>query len=233
VAYCALRTTIRDPAHAFSKIGPKYGDDGIDAIEPASMLKVGKDLGLSVKIEQRSTSDFVTFCGRYYINPRTSQHSIFNVRKALMSLPVAYGTNAIERKRHLKAKIIGYLAMDPETPVMSQYAKALFEILGLGDEKIVADYGRDLNAQYKASLGPWPRDNSDAILEQEKLLISKIVGFNIVDYDRIMDILLSCKHPGDLAKLRDYIPQGPVERPSRVVVVPENGRRRTVPLKEE
>jgi hypothetical protein len=229
VAYCALRTTIRQPSAALKKIGPKFGDDGIDAIIPAHMLKVAKDLGLSVKLEDRSTDEFVTFCGRYYIMPRTCKHSIFNVSKALASIPIAFGDNKQTRKTHMKAKIEGYLAMDPETPVLSQYARQLLKIYKL--ENVRADFGRDLNMKYKVQQGPWPRQDDEITKSKELVVIAKMLNLQPQDIPHMIDAIASCRHPGDIGKAVRIPPQAIVVPPSHVYAVP-SGRRRSGPLKQ-
>jgi len=230
VAYCALRLTQSQPSKAMQNIGPKFGDDGIDAITPAHMLKVAKDLGLSVKIQERNTDDFVTFCGRYYIMPKTHQHSIFNVAKALASLPIAFGADKNQRLNHLKAKITGYLAMDPETPLLSHYARQLLKIYKLDNVK--ADFGRDLNTKYKAEQGPWPRQNDAAVIDKESIVIAGMLNLQPQDLQPIIEAITSCNQPGDIGKVVQLPPQAIVEPSSHVYAVP-SGRRRSGPLNQQ
>ena len=168
VAYCALRATGLNTIQAFSRIGPKFGDDGLD--EPVETFhQVAADLGLGIKMDTRDTSKYVTFCGRIYLAPRYSNHSIFNPKKALRSLPICMvGSDHAD-------KVNGYLAVDPETPLVSDYASAIKRINGYGD--VVVD-------DYKTESGPYPYD-----VQSEPLAVEVIAELMETTSDAIRDCI--------------------------------------------
>jgi hypothetical protein len=144
VAFCALRRANFSSNAAFENIGPKFGDDGIDDAR-GMYVDVAKDLGIKVKIINRSTNDHVAFCGRLYVKPHTHCCSIFNPVKALQSLPVG-----LNNKTH-EDKVAGYLATDANTPLLAHYARAIQRARGYVASGDVFD---DVTG-WKATPYPW------------------------------------------------------------------------------
>ena len=144
VAYAAYRQAGFTPKQASTMIGPKYGDDGIDDIR-GDFVSVAAMLGLKIKADTRDTTNFVTFCGRIYISPRTHRSSVFGPLKALRSLPVAMkGTEHSD-------KVNGYLAVDPQAPLVSDYARAIKRVHGYGDKHV---------EDFTTKQGPFPYDET-------------------------------------------------------------------------
>lgn len=153
VAYCTYRNAGESHVNAMKLIGPKYGDDGIDADVPG-FKQTGEDLGLKIKELTRSTDFYVTFCGRFYLAPKTSTSSIFNVKKGLMSLPVVHKNEPTAPL----AKIMGYIAVDPETPLLVDYARALVRVYkyDINNRKVLKHMNNDRDIVYKYNMGPYP-----------------------------------------------------------------------------
>ena len=158
VAYCAYRNAGKSHKESIADLGPKYGDDGIDA-NITGFTATGEALGLKIKEIKRRTNYFVTFCGRYYINPKYSKTSIFNVVKAMQSLPVVHD---VEPCAPL-AKLLGYLAVDPYTPLLSHYVRAAFRVYGydVNNERVRKLMNRDRDLVWKVDQGPFPYDAGD------------------------------------------------------------------------
>ena len=200
VAYCAFREQGLEPNEAFAQIGPKFGDDGIDD-DCGLFLKVAIDLGIVIKIIKRSTLDHVDFCGRHYICPHSSTHSIFNVKKALMSMPMV----ASGKPRAHEAKINGYLAVDPLTPLLSEYGYAVKRAMGYGD------YGSDGTGGYtysshNVSEGPFPYDASQG--RKTLHVLSELLGITPGEICRLRDLLNKVATRADL----ETVPKIFVER---------------------
>jgi hypothetical protein len=142
VAYATYReshtgTSRKHVKRCWDLIGPKYGDDGLD--QGANFVEVGKILGLTIKIDERN--DWVTFCGRAYINPMHTISSVTPCSRVLRKIPVVTNNDSDGGRN----KVLGYLVTDSMTPVVGQYLRALARVYnynGEVDANIIQD--RDL-----------------------------------------------------------------------------------------
>ena len=205
VAYCALRATGLSSSLAFSKIGPKFGDDGLD--EPVETFhEVAENLGLGLKMDVRKTDRYVTFCGRVYLAPRHFNHSIFNPKKAIRSLPIC-----MKGSQHAD-KVNGYLAVDPLTPLVADYASAIKRVNGYGD---------DVPENYETIAGPYPYD-----VLSEPLAVEVIAELMNTTSDAIRDCIHHLKRATtrhDLENLyRVFFPNDEQEELKGVRRVPED-----------
>jgi hypothetical protein len=196
VAFSALRNAGYGSDESMSLIGPKYGDDGIDqAIN--TFEETGADLGLEVKVIKRRTDDFVTFCGRYYLRPKFSQSSIFNVKKGVMSVPVVLKD---EDWAH-QAKVTGYLACDPYTPLLSDYCKALLRVLPkvYSDAALYKYIQMDKDVAFKVFTGPYPFTRADQ--EHAKHVISRELGLCPGEIGLMCNRLRAARSLADIRKI--------------------------------
>jgi hypothetical protein len=136
VVYAAWRLKGKTPVEAMRLIGPKYGDDGLDAAGADYMI-VATRMGLKLKLDDVDLTQTgrVSFLSRIYPDARHYNWSHFDVKKALCKLPVVCNgvRSAIDS---LHCKLTGYLSMDPETPVLSSYIRATMRAHGLDEERV-------------------------------------------------------------------------------------------------
>ena len=159
VAYAAYRLGGASASEAWDRIGPKYGDDGIDD-KSGDFTAAAEKTGLKIKIDSRSTINFVTFCGRYYLSPKTHTCSIFNPKKALQSLPVTVKSDVAAHEY----KVRGYLSVDPKMPLISQYAKAIIRVNGYQTEvEGDLDFAKSIQTDHdlcRVLEGPFPYEET-------------------------------------------------------------------------
>ena len=188
VAYCAYRNKGYSVKASRKMIGPKFGDDGLDDINGA-FSETANDLGLKLKELVRDTERYVMFCGRYYLRPRTSNTSVFNPVKALLSLPVK-----LHGKDH-KSKVKGYLATDPQTPLISNYCNAITRCYRYD----LSQAELDREDEFTVKAGPYPFDENDRGLAVS--VIAELIGLDDSTLNALMHELDSCVGPQQLHRL--------------------------------
>ena len=202
VAYCAYRLRGHTPERAFGLIGPKFGDDGIDDKDGEFEL-AAEDLGLDIKIDVRSTTNYVTFCGRIYLNPKFKTSSIFKPMKALRSLPLTTGG-----KCH-SSKIKGYLVTDSHTPFISHWCKAINRCHGY---TVDDDNGKDSILNYIRKQGPFPWDEAD--LDFAFVVVAEQLGLDVATLYKLCADLDNCQVLADLEALSgSYFPDDKYKKP--------------------
>jgi hypothetical protein len=162
VAYLAYRLAGMNENSSWRCIGPKFGDDGVDDIA-GDWGRVGPLLGLKLKLEKRDTKDFVTFCGRVYVNPKGHCCSVFNPRKALQSLCVGLSN------KDWADKVRGYAVTELQSPVVGTYLRVLMRVHG-----IAAVSEREWSETMGDWLTPYPYDAS--IEDQVRRVIAKFLN---------------------------------------------------------
>ena len=159
------------------------------------------DLGLGLKVDVRNTNDYVTFCGRIYIMPAYQQASIFNVAKGLKSLPIV----ASKSLHAHQAKVQGYLSMDPHTPLLSQYARAIQRVKGY-DYLNPEDFNRyiDHDMRYRCKDGPYPYI-PDAHDDKAIEIIARSLNLTPIAINDIIAALDKVVEEADISKISlDY-----------------------------
>jgi hypothetical protein len=136
-------------------------------------------------------------------------HSGFNVAKALWSLPIHLTR---EKKTH-PLKIAGYLAMDPVTPLVSDYANAIARIENYDLPRAKTDLENraycvvDRNLMYVAKTGPWPRLRDSETLGYEMAALAQIMKLEVSDLYQIRTLLKKASDRRDLQEISRMIPQ--------------------------
>lgn len=128
-AYIALRISGFSPDNAWDNLGFYGGDDGITADLPADNLKkVCAKFGIVCKTETVYEGNHVPFLGRYYLDPWTCGESIADVERQLRKLHLSATPEVVPRHIVLRRKAEGILITDAETPILSDWAKAVLRL---------------------------------------------------------------------------------------------------------
>lgn len=124
VVYASWRLSGKTPLEAIAIIGPKYGDDGVDA-SGTNYEAVATRMGLKLKLDNIDLAETgrVSFLSRIYPDARHFNWSHFDVKRALCKIPVVCN-GARPDMEALHSKLVGYLSMDPDTPILSSYIRA-------------------------------------------------------------------------------------------------------------
>lgn len=155
-AYCSCRKTItgRNSAkRAFDRIGPKYGDDGLDRAGPFEV--VAHDLGLTIKVDYRESH--VGFCGRTYVEPMTTLTSITPPTRILPRIPNVVHSGGDAGKN----KVLGYLVTESQVPLVGEYLRALARVFNYDGEADIEKVGDDHDLRHRILAGPHPYDEQD------------------------------------------------------------------------
>lgn len=194
VAYCVYRKESkgRNAAMlAWKNIGPKYGDDGLDFA--GDFTRVCSSLGLTVKIDVRD--DWVSFCGRVFVDPVTTTTSITAPSRILPKIP-AVVKNEGDAGRN---KILGYLVTEGNVPLVGDYLRALTRIhryTGELDPARIDDH--DLVRRIEA--GPYPYQEGDK--QKVMQFISDDLGVPLDDVHSVIEKLQRANSREDIRGIR-------------------------------
>nr|WPR18204.1 MAG: RNA-dependent RNA polymerase [Skomarfal virus 5] len=153
-SYVALRNE-HTPEKAWELMGLYCGDDGVDRPQVEKyMEKVAQTLGLTVKLLVHKRFSPVDYCGRYFVDPWTSNDSFADFWRTIRRAHISFSDQPIDIARVNRAA--GYLVTDGKTPVISNYFRKMAANLQPDEEKMIKDemmrYG---NA--------WPQENAEDI----------------------------------------------------------------------
>nr|QYF50002.1 MAG: hypothetical protein 1 [Hubei sediment noda-like virus 8] len=130
VSYIAYRCYGLAPKEAYAALGIYGGDDGINYdIDPVQITKVFAKTGLVLKADVVRMGSPVPFLGRYFLDPWTCTHSIADVPRQLRKLHLTASPSTVPRDVVLKRRAEAILITDPETPILSDWAKAVLRIV--------------------------------------------------------------------------------------------------------
>lgn len=126
VAYCALRDKGYDSREAYAKLGLYGGDDGESrGINAEELTRAFANIGMLSTAVTVPIFSPVPFLGRLFLNPWTTPESVHDVRRALSKFHLASAPKTIPDDLILVRKATGYLVTDPDTPLLSNFCKAV------------------------------------------------------------------------------------------------------------
>lgn len=122
VVYCAMRkANMIKIGDILSILAIIYGDDEMTKKIPKHvLLATARALGLTLKVTEIPHGEPVEFLARIFVDPWSTLTSIQNPRRALGKLHMSVVRN-IDARIVANHKATGYLAMDPYTPILSDY----------------------------------------------------------------------------------------------------------------
>jgi len=124
VNYCVVRKLGENPENG---IGICFGDDGLFPGMPGAsdaFVEVTSALGLTLKAEEKSFD--VGFLGRIFPNPWGNADNFQDPRRWMRKAHFSASNNP----EALYLKACGYYTTDPKTPLLSQWCRRIFSILG-------------------------------------------------------------------------------------------------------
>jgi hypothetical protein len=129
--YCALRLMGLLADEAFFRLGLYCGDDGVSNALPACLERVAEELGLRLKCEVRRDgagdhAPALSFLNRHFEDPwGGSLGSVQNPLRALRKIHMSFAPGYITDQQALYDKANGYLALDPDSPLMGAICRAM------------------------------------------------------------------------------------------------------------
>lgn len=126
ISYCALRDSGFSAEDAYKKLGMYGGDDGTNRCVSAEALRRAfANIGMCCTAESVAAMSPVPFLGRLFIDPWTTNESISDVRRAITKFHIVHVPSTIPDDIVLVRKAQGYLATDPDTPLLSDLCHAI------------------------------------------------------------------------------------------------------------
>jgi len=197
VDYCSMRNAGVPPDEAFTKIGPKFGDDGLGDGK-YDRATAAKDLGFILKSEVTRSDEPIAFLSRVYPNARASLTSIAEPLRALAKIPVGTHSHGPSfDKTDLSNRVHGYLATDAKSPLIKEYCNALVRVLSLPKPKLDK---ADRDIVYRVNSGPYPYD--DALEADCVNVVAERLRVSITDVEGARTALNNAKTIEDLSKIR-------------------------------
>jgi len=215
--FCVFRKLGFTIIESYSKIGPCYGDDGLNEgevipptvhdieVDPSVGCKkmtdmislVAGDLGLKVKaIVHLPTAGF-HFLGRVYPKPRTSPCSAALPSRSLGKICVATGSAELARANRLK----GYYVTEKHVPLVGDYIRAVARVyrVDLDDTaSITREQDRDL--WYKVKAGPIPYVVGDEDMLRD--LVCSDLKLTLLELEGCIKALREAKTIEDISQVK-------------------------------
>jgi hypothetical protein len=214
VAYCSYREMNYSVKESFARVGPKYGDDGLDD-GAGKFVEVASDLGILLKLLPKVEKS-VSFCGRIFVDPLLSKGSICDPIRALRRIPVITSGKPIHQG--LTERVAGYLATDAATPLVGDYLTALVRVHDLD----VCNYDvTDHDMNFRIRMGPYPYGEHESDREAALSIIARQFGVEIDVVLAAIEALAAAMTDDDLVRVRNLFPEDISEVNDRFVLVPE------------
>jgi len=139
VMYCAIRRTdkLLKPNEAFKLIGLCFGDDSLFEQRYArAWSRVGRELGMELKIEPFESEKGITFLARVFPDPWSSTTSFQDPLRTMRKLHLTMRPKQISLETAAVDRLSGYLVTDGKTPIIGDYCR-----------KVVSHYRRTATYQ--------------------------------------------------------------------------------------
>nr|QYF49943.1 MAG: RNA-dependent RNA polymerase [Henan forest noda-like virus 1] len=168
VEFCALRRLYpeSDPSSLMTIIGPKFGDDGLaEAYSGQAMLKVSRDLGLSLKVVPFDPEKGLTYLARVFPDPTRTTTSFQDPLRTWRKLHLTMRDPNVPLATAAYDRMKGYLVSDALSPLVGDYARAVirrYEGEYLTDARRLLRKCRVAEKPYwLTNGGAWPQDPVD------------------------------------------------------------------------
>jgi len=182
ISYSALREIGFNPDEAWSRLGLYVGDDGLNQNIPGlveSLNGVVNDLGLKIEMVQTTPDESITFAGRTFPRPLTSNTSHQDIERTLPKLHVS-SNKCVKPEEAAYNRAAGYYVTDKETPLIGTWARKVLFITGkLGEFEKVKDREELLKdsmtteERYKIANGSWPQEKPELICESIARILNR------------------------------------------------------------
>lgn len=134
--YVERRISGLQPIEAYEALGMYGGDDGITFdCNPDVLSRVYAKTGLLVKTDIVEAGGPVPFLGRYFLDPWTVPNSICDIPRQLRKLHLTATPKTVSTDLILLRKAEAILVTDPETPILSTWAKRVVDFTQHVDQR--------------------------------------------------------------------------------------------------
>jgi len=200
ISYSALREIGKNPDEAWSMLGLYVGDDGLNMNLPGlaeTLNDVVSDLGLNIEIIRTTPDETITFAGRTFPRPLTSNTSHQDIIRTLPKLHVS-SNKCVTPEEAAFNRAAGYYVTDKETPLIGTWArKVLFltgklnEVAKISDNAELLKDSMTSEERYKIANGSWPQEQPELISESIARILNRTT-------DDINEMVLKIRATEDL-----------------------------------
>lgn len=210
---------------AWNNLGLYGGDDSLDleVLDPNKLVEVCTNTGNVVKVATRRAGDVVPFLGRLFLHPWTTTQMLADTKRQMCKLGMTTAPKEVPDPIAMRRKAESILISDPNTPVLSQWARAVIRTT-IDDPTIKVEW---TDASYLVQLYPdhasWPQDPLDINLAIKCIANNLAVDeydvqkfmrfydgvkvFEELDHGEILkyevEIITTVEHRGELLRVPD------------------------------
>jgi hypothetical protein len=213
ISFCAFREIGMGPKEAWQSLGMYAGDDGlnrnIDGF-PESLVLVSSQLGLKVEAVISPIDSPITYAGRTFPRPMTSNSSHQDIRRTLPKLHVS-ANKAVLRDLAAINRARGYEVTDGKTPLISAWCDVVFRVCGRRE----VDNSLTSEEHFKINNCAWPQEDQHLILES----VAKIMGWTTAEVQEKHRSILASQNLDDIPIIWDNKTEPKIEAVKGDVIV--------------
>lgn len=151
VSFAAMRMAGKTADEAYASLGLYAGDDGVTGVDVRYLEGAAGELGLKLKCDVRTPGQTVPFLGRVFIDPWTTNGSIQDPVRTARKLHISMTNPTVPDEIALYWRAIGYLALDPNAPLISDWCRLALRDL-MASYPDIEETGRNLEKACKVDL---------------------------------------------------------------------------------
>lgn len=182
-----------------------YGDDGLCDLSGDVVDQVAEELGLKLKVLKRSSTDFVGFLGRFFLNPKFSTDSIQDPARIYPKIHITFSTPMPDEIAIIN-KLRSFSYTDGKSPIMRALIRLVersysikLNKLDTMREKMLKKYDRALAKDKRyilennGSSECWAQTDEEVLKLQRMADSLDVTVDEILGYERYLDGLSHIK----------------------------------------
>jgi hypothetical protein len=186
VVYASLRTQGMTVERAIANLGIYGGDDGVTpGLDMANFERVAALYKCKLTPVVRHMFDYVSFLGRVYLDPWTTNASIYDLRRFICKAHLIVASKDVDLPTAACRKATGFAVTDSETPLIKQWIDYVRSKYGKG-----SGYIDDIGPQapyfakfiWDTGVEPFPQlDHREALVND---VVNELIG---LDWEKYLD----------------------------------------------
>nr|APG76320.1 hypothetical protein [Hubei noda-like virus 14] len=209
--YCGYRKWGISPGDSWSFLQDSLvcGDDVLCCMPPECARTAAEELGLTLKVDVVRPGEPLTFLGRVFVDPWTTDNSIQDPVRTLSKIHTSVADfRKVTPEAALRWKAAGYLVNDRFTPLISHYCHMVLRLQGLTEVPVLADAPEAVRVDlpwwairsFEDGTGTWPHEKSERlwsiVASKLGLTIGELAGYcEVLDNLTVMQELPVLRRP--------------------------------------
>lgn len=188
--YSSYRSTGLNSTEAYSKLGLYFGDDGLSPdLDLVVQQRCCARHGYLIKSDVIKPGMPLTFLGRLFTNPFGSSESMADVGRQLRKLHLSDCPLSVSTDLILARRALAYLITDPQTPILSEWSRAILRLARVNDRQSQIDIAAREDSYWLFYESPFIHVRYDDALP----FVADNLGISCDDVNRIIKILENAK----------------------------------------